>query len=124
MSATKYPKNKEIKHEIARRPSDPEKVAADYSLRDVKRQKRGVMACCPIHADDTASLKIDVEDGCLVLHCRGCGAGGDVLARTGWLAGAWAKAGRRLRRHTRSGTWSTTCRASARTTPRCWPASS
>lgn len=78
----------QIKKDIAGRLADPERVAQEYGLRDVKRQGRGVMCSCPVHDDSTASLKIDVKEGRLVWKCFGCGASGDIFdldaAVNGW----------------------------------------
>ncbi len=42
------------------------------------------MACCPVHGDKTPSLSIKDDDGKVLIHCFGCGAGGvDVAAALG-----------------------------------------
>ncbi|MGX1353341.1 putative P-loop ATPase [Bradyrhizobium elkanii] len=68
--------------------SDVERLRRDVSLPDtaasfgVKLEKDGdeFLACCPFHAEDTASFTIFVgKDKVQRFHCFGCGERGDVM---------------------------------------------
>lgn len=46
-------------------------------LQKVKRRGHGQwMACCPVHQEKTPSLSIKDDNGTVIMHCFGCGAGG------------------------------------------------
>jgi len=44
-------------------------------LRGHKPSGGGYLALCPCHPDKDPSLSINEEDGKLLVHCFGCGAG-------------------------------------------------
>lgn len=49
-----------------------------------KVRKRGAgkwSACCPVHNDRTPSLTISDDNGMVLIHCFGCGASGNDVAR-------------------------------------------
>lgn len=54
-------------------------------LEKVKRRGHGQwMACCPVHQEKTPSLSIKDDNGTILIHCFGCGAGGvDVCGAVG-----------------------------------------
>lgn len=54
-------------------------------LHKVKRRGNNQwMACCPVHQEKTPSLSIKDDNGTILLHCFGCGAGGvDVCGALG-----------------------------------------
>ena len=55
-------------------------------LKKVKKTKPGsYLACCPVHDDKTPSLAVtEKQDGTVLIHCFGCGAGGlDVCSAVG-----------------------------------------
>lgn len=46
-------------------------------LHKVKRRSNNQwMACCPVHQEKTPSLSIKDDNGTVLIHCFGCGAGG------------------------------------------------
>lgn len=46
-------------------------------LQKVKKRGPGQwMACCPVHQENTPSLAIKDDNGTILIHCFGCGAGG------------------------------------------------
>lgn len=51
-------------------------------LQKVKRRGHGKWsACCPVHNDRTPSLTISDDNGMVLIHCFGCGASGNDVAR-------------------------------------------
>ena len=54
-------------------------------LHKVKKRGHGQwMALCPIHNEKTPSLSIKDDNGTILIHCFGCGAGGvDVCGAVG-----------------------------------------
>lgn len=54
-------------------------------LHKVKRRGNNQwMACCPVHQEKTPSLSIKYDNGTILIHCFGCGAGGiDVCVAVG-----------------------------------------
>lgn len=46
-------------------------------LHKVRKRSHGKwMACCPVHQEVTPSLSIKDDNGTILIHCFGCGAGG------------------------------------------------
>ena len=46
-------------------------------LHKVRKRSHGQwMACCPVHQEKTPSLSIKDDNGTILIHCFGCGAGG------------------------------------------------
>lgn len=54
-------------------------------LHKVKKRGHGQwMALCPVHNEKTPSLSIKDDNGTILIHCFGCGAGGvDVCGAVG-----------------------------------------
>jgi len=54
-------------------------------LHKVKKRGHGQwMALCPVHGEKTPSLSIKDDNGTILIHCFGCGAGGvDVCGAVG-----------------------------------------
>ena len=54
-------------------------------LEKVKKTGLGKwVACCPVHSDRTPSLALKDDNGTVLIHCFGCGAGGvDVAGALG-----------------------------------------
>ena len=48
-------------------------------IHGLEQRGREYWACCPFHAEKTASFKIDDRRGDWLFHCKGCGKGGDIL---------------------------------------------
>lgn len=62
--------------------ADPAEVARLLNLRGVRRQRNGVLACCPVpsHKDSTPSLSLRVgADGTLAVKCFAGDLSGNVL---------------------------------------------
>lgn len=72
--------------EIKRALWNPQRVLEALGVfgegKNRRRQgKDGWVICCPMHADRTPSLSVQVVDGELAWRCHGsCGVGGDVLS--------------------------------------------
>ena len=58
-----------------------EQIKELYSMKDILEQNglpkpnRAGFICCPVHRENTASMKIYPKD----FHCYGCGAHGDIF---------------------------------------------
>lgn len=54
-------------------------------LQKVRKRAHGQwMALCPVHGEKTPSLSIKDDNGTILIHCFGCGAGGvDVCGAVG-----------------------------------------
>ena len=67
--------------ELRRRLDDPARVVALLGLeKGARRQPRGLLVRCPVHADRTPSCSVRVaSDGTISAHCHGCSWSGDVL---------------------------------------------
>jgi hypothetical protein len=68
--------------EIRIRMRDPHRLVGLLGLEDgLKRQARGVIVRCPVHAERTASCSVRVaEDGTIAVRCHGCDWTGDALS--------------------------------------------
>jgi len=68
--------------ELRRRFTDPAALATALGITDgAKQQPRGLLVCCPWHAERGPSCSITVgPDGTVRVRCFGCGATGDALS--------------------------------------------
>lgn len=68
--------------ELRRRLCDPIDLVRRLGLEEgAKRQARGLMVRCPVHAERTPSCSIrQAEDGTVAAKCHGCNWSGDALS--------------------------------------------
>lgn len=73
--------DREAVREIRNRLDDPARVVDALGLSKGSRpQARGMLVCCPVHADRTPSCSVRTgADGTIACRCHGCGWTGDVL---------------------------------------------
>lgn len=59
--------------------SDPDRVCSYLGIERRRRQRNGLIALCPFHAERTASFSVRCVEDHLYAHCFGCGWSGDVF---------------------------------------------
>jgi DNA primase len=69
--------------------SNPSSVCRQLGLdRGAQRQSRGLVICCPYHAERTPSCSVRVgPDGTIGVKCFACGATGDALSLVAHVCG-------------------------------------